>query len=72
MLHAVENDSDFVSIKTETYGREPNWDTDYELHYMTFNISGDGYVYANMATLKSNPLIRYTCYYDPTISGWTS
>lgn len=75
MLHAVENDSDFISVKMDTeapYSYNPDWSTDFELHTMAFNISGDSYAYVAQATSKTNPLIRHTCYYDPTIGSWTS
>lgn len=72
MLHAVEGNSNFVSVKTETYGYDPDWSANFEIHYMAFNVSSGGYVYVNQATSKDNPLVRYTCYYDPLIGSWTA
>jgi len=72
MIHAVENDADFASVETDTYIHDPNWDPNFELHYMEFILSGGaGFAYVNQATRKANPLERYTSYWDPTIGTWT-
>lgn len=72
MIHAVENDSRFVSVRTETYERNPNWDPSWELHKMSFNLTSGGTAWVNQATNKNNRLIRYTAYYDPDLKKWTN
>ncbi len=72
MIRAVENDARFVSVKTETYERDTNWNPSWELHRMAFNLSSGGTAWVNQATNKTNRLERYTAYYDPDLGKWTS
>lgn len=72
MIHAVASDSRFVSVNTETYERDPNWDSAWELHKMQFNLSSGGTAWVNQVTNKINRLERYTTYYDPNLGQWTN
>jgi len=73
MLHAVENDNGYDSVKTETYSVDYNWMSSFELYQMEFKLSNGDTAYVYQATSKTNPLIRYTSHYDTsssTYSGW--
>ena len=73
ILHAVEHNTGYVSVKTETYGHDPNWTSDFELHQMKFQLSTNQTVYVYQATYKTNPLIRFTNHYDTATkqpTGW--
>jgi peptidase M23-like protein len=75
MIKAANRDSRFANIKTETYGENLGWGSDWELRYMAFGYtssSGSGTTYFNQATFKSNPLLRYTSFYDPDRNQWTA
>lgn len=71
MIHAVENDSRFTYVRTDSSGHNPNWSNDFELYWLGFELTSGGVVYANQATDKNNPLERYTTYYDPDLGQWT-
>src|SRR3989338_383710 len=73
ILHAVEHNTGYVSVKTETYGHDPNWTSDFELHQMKFQLSTNQTVYVYQATYKTNPLISFTNHYDTATkqpTGW--
>jgi hypothetical protein len=72
MLHAVENDSRFVSIRTETYALNTRWDVNYDLHQMSFDTKAGVAERIYQATNKKNPLVRYTLYYDPSLGGYSA
>ncbi len=59
MIHAVEGDATFLSIKSETYTHNPNFEPEWELHKMEFATTGGNRCVAQ-ATGISNRLIRYT------------
>lgn len=72
MIRAVSADRNFINVEPDVYVKyySDQW---YDYYYMKFiynNGSGNQIVYANHATSKSNPLIRYTTYYDPVASQW--
>jgi hypothetical protein len=74
MIRAVSANSNFKSVKPDIFKLYSS-DSSFDYWYMQFtynNGSGDQAVYANQATLKSNPLIRYTAYYDPATASWTA
>ena len=71
MIRAIENNTAFLEVRTETYGRNPNWSTDFEIHWMAFKLFGGGTAYVNTAVNKINPLIRYTAYQDPVTFAWS-
>lgn len=76
MLHATTHDSRFTDAVTEEYFEDINWSANHELRKMRFNyttVNGSSYTNFYHATSKSNPLIRYTCFYDPDtqqFSNW--
>lgn len=75
MVRSASRDSRFIDIKTETYGEYLGWAQDWELRYMAFSYSSagrSGTIYFNQITLKSNPLVRYTSFYDPDARQWTA
>lgn len=72
MILAVASDNRFYSINTETYSRNPNWDTSYDLHTMKFKSSSGQTAVAYQSTHKANPLWRYTCYLPPGASAPTA
>lgn len=74
MIHAVSGNGNFKSVKPDVFQLYTS-DQSFDYRYMQFtynNGSGDQAVYANQATLKSNPLVRYTTYYDPATGQWTA
>ena len=72
MLRAAQKDSRLVAVKTETYGEELSWDPAWELRYMKFtSLKGVSAVKLYQATNKSNPLARFTGYYDPETGVWS-
>ncbi len=75
MVKFASGDARFTDVKTETYGELLSWTPDWELRYMAFRYSSagrSGSAYFNQATLKSNPLVRYTSFYDPDTRQWTN
>lgn len=73
MIRAVSGNSYFKSVKTETF-MDAGSDSSFDYRKMIFtynNGSGDQSVYAYQATLRSNPIIRYTTYYNPATASWT-
>ena len=73
MIHAVENDSRFAEVHVETYGKEAPWNLNsaWDIHWMRFKLSDGRTAYVNQITLRSNPLVRNTSYYDPDLGQWT-
>lgn len=71
MIHAVENDSRFAEVLTNTYGYDSNWNPSWEIHWMAFKFSDGRTAYVNQITNKTNRLIRNTNYYDPDLGQWT-
>jgi len=59
----------------ETYSNNPNWSTTYGITYMLYEqpVSGTMY-YATIAVAysKTDPLVRYVCYYNSQTSVWSS
>ncbi len=72
MVHAVQSDTRFVSLKTETYLVNHNWTSDWNLHGMAFTLASGDTTMVYQATGKANPLLRYTCFYDPATNSYTS
>lgn len=74
MLHAVENDSRFVNVHSETFGKETSWSLypEWDIHWMRFGLSDGRTTYANQITYRANPLIRAVCFYDPDLGQWTN
>ncbi|MBI2459596.1 MAG: hypothetical protein HYV53_03535 [Parcubacteria group bacterium] len=77
MMRAISlADANFKYVKPDVFVQyySDQW---YDYHYMQFiynNGSGDKVAYAYHATLKSNPLVRYTNYQNPItgqFAGWT-
>ncbi len=74
MITAAGRDGRFTSVKTETYGEHLNWDSEFELRWMQFPYSTTqkrGATEIYHATHKSNPLIRFTTYFDPVTGQLT-
>lgn len=69
MLHAVPANSNFQNVKTDDFTLYSS-DQSFDYWYMQFTNDSGQAVYANQATLKSNPLIRYTTYYDLATGQW--
>jgi hypothetical protein len=75
MLQAASADTRFKSVTPDIYSENLGWDPNYELRAMRFNYtstSGSGVSYFNHATNKTNPLLRFTTYYDPDKKVWTN
>lgn len=73
MLHAIENDGGYASVKTEIYSHDPNWDPDWELHRLGFKLTDGRTAYVYQATHKTIPLARYVYFYNTATkqySGW--
>jgi len=74
MIRAVSANSNFKGVKPDDF-RLYNSDQSFDYWYMQFtynNGSGDQALYANQATMKSNPMVRFTAYYDPATGQWTA
>jgi hypothetical protein len=74
MLHAAAADTRFKSVTPDIYSEDFTSDPEWEFRAMRFNYSstsGSGTAYFNHATLRSNPLIRMTTYYDPDKKQWS-
>lgn len=72
MLRTAQKDNRLTSVRTETYGENLTWDPSYERRQMGFASSkGVSIVTLYQATDKSNPLNRFTGYYDPETGLWT-
>jgi murein DD-endopeptidase MepM/ murein hydrolase activator NlpD len=59
----------------DSYNNNPNWSTSYSLAYMTYEQKIGGTLYGafvDIAYLKTNPLVRYVCYYNPQTGVWSS
>ena len=75
MIRAVSGDANFKGVKPDDLKPFNTSDQSFDYWYMQFtynNGSGDQAVYANQATSKSNPLVRYTTYYNPATGQWTA
>ena len=74
MLHAVEGDSRFERVFTETYEYVPDWISGFDLHKLAFRFIRSPQeawlVYANQLTRKSNPLERFTTFFNPDLEVW--
>lgn len=73
MIRAISGNANFRSVKTETLALATET-SDYWHWYVAFtynNGSGNQIAYVNQVTLKINPLLRYTTYYDPATGRWT-
>lgn len=73
MIRAVSVNSNFKAVKPDNFKLYSS-NQSYDYRYMQFtynNGNGNQTVYANQATLKSNPIIRYTTYYDLATASWT-
>lgn len=73
MIRAVSGNPNFKSVKPDDFKLYSS-DQSFDYSYMQFTYnsgSGDQPVYANQATLKSNPMVRYTTYYNPATGSWT-
>jgi len=73
MIHAIENDSRFAEVLTDTYEYDSIWDLNpaWEFHLMAFKLSDGRTAYVNQITYKTNRLVRNTTYYDPDLGQWT-
>jgi hypothetical protein len=54
-----------------TFGKDLNWDINYELRWVNFNFSSNRVVTVYQATYKYNSSYRYTNFYDPDTNAWT-
>ena len=75
MIRAVSVNGNFKSVNIKTLDDFKLYSSDqsFDYRYLSFtynNGSGNQTVYANQATLKSNPITRYTTYYDPATGSW--
>lgn len=71
IARAISGDVRFTDIKSETYGENPGWDPSWELRWMGCNTTSYGVVNVFQATSKTNPLDRYTEFYDPQTGAWS-
>lgn len=73
MIRAVSGNSNFKSVKPDTFALAYSDGSLYQwiMQFTYNNGSGNQIVYANQITLTSNPLVRYTAYYDPATASWT-
>ncbi|MBI3627777.1 MAG: M23 family metallopeptidase [Candidatus Sungbacteria bacterium] len=71
MLKAASKDSRVSSILTETYSQNPNWDTNWVLYSLSFLLTDSRTMAFYQVTSKSNPLTRYTGFYDPNTGAWS-
>lgn len=65
------SDSRFRSVIVESFGKNLNWDTNWELRWIDFNFSGARVVRIYHATYTSDSTIRYTIFWDPDTENWT-
>ena len=73
MIRAVSTNPNFTSVQPDDFRIAADTST-YSHWYMPFtynNGSGNQIAYANQFSFKSNPLVRYTAYYDPATGSWT-
>ncbi len=73
MIRSVNGNSNFARVYTQYVSTWSDGSFDYWM--MVFSNDTDSalrYSYVEQATLKSNPLVRYTTYLDPATGSWTS
>ncbi len=73
MIQAATGNANFKSVQPDDFRIAAETST-YTHWYMAFtynNGSGNQTAYANQVTFKSNPLVRFTTYYDPATGSWT-
>jgi hypothetical protein len=72
MLDWARGDTRFGSIINGSFGKNPNWDSSWELSWVDFNFSGGRRVRLFLATNKANRSNRWVGFYDPDNgSNWT-
>lgn len=71
MIERAKSDGDFGIHFPATFGRNLNWDANYELRWVNFNFSHGRVVTMYQATYKFNSIYRYTNFYDPDTNVWT-
>jgi hypothetical protein len=54
----------------ESFGTWPAWHPQWELRWLSFQVSGQPSVYLYHITYKSDPAQRYTMYWDPDRRTW--
>jgi hypothetical protein len=76
LLDWARGDTRFGSIINGSFGKNPNWDSSWELSWVDFNFSGGRAVRLFQLTYKANRSIRYVAFYDPdngnNWTGWLS
>jgi hypothetical protein len=75
MSNRAAVDSRFFSLQPDSFKKNLNWDSNWQLRWVNFLFSGsnfEGYVTIYHATSKSNPGLRYTTFFDPQQNAWRS
>ena len=75
MVRAASQDTRFKSVRTETFGGDLTGDPNWEYRWMGFNFTsnnGSGWtVYMIATTSKTNPLVRFTQFWDPNTGQYS-
>jgi hypothetical protein len=74
MLDAAQEDPRIKNAQRETYGGY-NWTVDFDLRFMNFVFNASTYSSTTavlQATYRSNPLLRWTAYFDFDRNMWTA
>lgn len=70
MRNRAARDSRFRTALPETFGKDLNWTSDFELRWMAFNFAGNRIVIMNHARSKISGN-RFTSFFDPDSQRWT-
>ena len=75
MVRAASQDTRFKSVRTETFGGDLTGDPNWEYRWMGFDFvsnNGSGWtVYMIATTSKTNPLVRFTRFWDPNTGQYS-
>jgi hypothetical protein len=72
MINRAKRDARFGAAIPGTFGTLPEWDSSWELRWMSSNFTGGRVVTIYHTTHKFNWAYRYTIFWDPDTGQWTN
>ena len=72
MTRRASQDSRFGAPDVTTFGKNPDWTSDFEIRWMSFAVTGGRFTWFNQAIDKATQSNRYVCFLDPDTGNWTN
>ncbi len=70
LTRLINLDGRLGPIELGTYSYDDDWDQSWELRWLNFTFSGGQFTTVYHATLRIDPSVRYTRYWDPSSNQW--